>query len=163
MILKTHFLHTLYTTTVMKLKDKHFYLFEIIGCITILGTFPIIYTFLAYGNLIAAYKVSVYVILIHIIAGAATWRTCHTDNWIDLLMWQFVYIFVLTTIILIILNLLIRDGLFLSVSLLCGVFLYMGLSIFSILHCGIYALIKRRIWLFIQKLRKFKNEKSRIV
>lgn len=141
----------------MKLRDKHFYLFEIIGCITILGTFPIIFTLLAYGNLIAAFKVSVYVILLHTIAGAATWRTCRSDNWIDLLMWQFIYIFVLMAVIAVILNLLVRDGLFLSLSLLFGVFLYMGLSIFSILHCGIYALIKQRSWLFIQKLRKFLN------
>lgn len=144
----------LYTTTVMKLRDKHFYLFEILGCISSLGTFPFIYTLLAHGNLFAAFKVSVYVILLHTIAGAATWRTCRSDNWIDLLMWQFIYIFVLMTIILIILNLLVRDGLFLSLSLLCGIFLYMGLSIFSILHCGIYALIKRRTWLLIQKFRK---------
>ena len=160
MFFKTHFLHAQYPTKIMKLKDKHFYLFEIIGCITILGTFPIIYTLLAYGNFIAAYKVSVYVILLHTIAGAATWRTCSSDNWIDLLMWQFIYIFVLMTIILIILNLLIRDGLFLSLSLLCGVFLYMGLSIFSILHCGIYAFINTKIWLYIRKFRKISNGKS---
>lgn len=125
----------------MKLINKKFYLFEGIVGIISAGVIPVSYIICNQLFTIGDY---IFFGIIHIIAGIATWYTCKKDTFGDLLMWQFIYILILFTILLLFFNLLVRDYLFLSFSVLLGIFLYMTNIPFMVLYCGIYELIKKK-------------------
>ena len=124
----------------MKIINKNFLLFEMVVGIISLGIIPALY---ALCNQI--YTIDIFVIptiAINLIAGIATWCTCKTDTWADLLMWQSLYLLLIMAVLLIFFNLLIRDLQCLSFSILFGIFMFMIFIPFAVLYCSIYTFLK---------------------
>ena len=125
----------------MKLINKNFCLFETIVGIISLGIVPFLY--IIFNQI---YRIDIYIvptITTHLIAGIATWRTSKNDTFGDLLMWQSIYLSILVITLFAILNILVRDGLFLSFSVFIGILILMCFIPFAVLYCAIYTLITK--------------------
>lgn len=84
----------------MKLRDRRFLIFEetAVFFIIIIG---IIYFVSGLDELLSASTYSVFFLPSHVIAGVATWLVCRYDNWANLTVWQIVFTFVISLLILI--------------------------------------------------------------
>lgn len=83
----------------MKLKDKRFVIFEgTMSCfIFIVG---IIYVLCGFGELFGVAEYFFLFLPSHILAGIATWLVCKKDYWANLTIWQIVFSFIISLLIL---------------------------------------------------------------
>lgn len=84
----------------MKLRNRRFLIFEgtAVFFIIIIG---IVYFVSGLDELLSASTYSVFFLPSHLLAGVATWLVCRDDNWANLTVWQIVFTFVISFLILV--------------------------------------------------------------